>query len=94
MKAIWNEQVIAESKRTVDLYGVIYFPRTSLKTEFFKRSDRKTVCPWKGEASYYDILVNGQENKDAAWSYPKTATERAHKIRGYVAFWKGVKIQH
>jgi len=91
MKAIWNDQVIAESDDTVVVEGNHYFPPSSIKKEFFKETDTHTTCPWKGEASYYSIEVGGEENKDAAWYYPETS-ELAKNIKGYVAFWRGVKV--
>lgn len=92
MKAIWKETVIAESDQTVVVEGNHYFPPNMLKAEYFKPSETHTVCPWKGTASYYDIVVNGQVNKDAAWYYPQTK-EAAKNIENYVAFWKGVKVE-
>ncbi len=90
-KAIWNGQVIAESSDLVRVEGNDYFPMEALKKDFFKPSDTHTTCPWKGEASYYTIEVNGKENKDAAWYYP-TAKEAAKSIEGRVAFWHGVEV--
>ncbi len=92
MKAIWNEHVIAESNETVVIENNHYFPASAIKKEFFKESDTHTVCPWKGTASYYTVEVDGERNKDAAWYYPKTS-ELAKNIEGYVAFWKGVKVE-
>ncbi len=92
MKAIWNDQVIAESEETVQVEGNHYFPPDTIKKEFFKESNTHTTCPWKGEASYYTLKVNGSENKDAAWYYPETS-ELAKNFEGYVAFWKGVKVE-
>ena len=91
MKAIWNGAVVAESSDTVVVEGNHYFPADSIKTEFFQPSETHTVCPWKGEASYYDIFVNGEVNGDAAWYYPETK-EAAKEIEGRVAFWKGVEV--
>lgn len=91
MKAIWNNQVIAESNDTVVVENNHYFPKDSIKQEFFNDSDTNTVCHWKGTASYYSLNVDGKENKDAAWYYPETS-ELAKHIKGYVAFWKGVEI--
>lgn len=91
MKAIWNNQVLAESDDTVVVEGNHYFPESSLNRDFFKPSATHTVCPWKGTASYYSIAVDGQENKDAAWYYP-TPSEEASHIKGRVAFWRGVKV--
>ncbi len=91
MKAIWNNQVIAESNDTVVIENNHYFPPESIQKEFFKGSDTHTRCPWKGVASYYTLIVNGDENTDAAWYYPETS-HAAKPIEGYVAFWKGVEI--
>ncbi len=91
-KAIWNGTVLAESDRTEVVEGNQYFPPDSIKREYFKESEYHTTCPWKGVASYYSIEVNGQVNKDAAWYYP-TAKEKAKNFEGYVAFWKGVKVE-
>jgi uncharacterized protein (DUF427 family) len=92
MKAIWNNQVIAESSDTVTIEGNNYFPADSIKKEFFKESKTNSVCPWKGTASYYSIEVDGKMNADAAWYYASTK-EAAKNIEGKVAFWKGVKIE-
>ncbi|QDH78102.1 DUF427 domain-containing protein [Echinicola soli] len=91
MRAIWNDQVIADSDTTIMIENNHYFPPASIKKPFFTPSETTSSCPWKGEASYFDICVNGETNKDAAWHYyqPK---EAAIQIKGYVAFWKGVKI--
>jgi len=91
-KASWNNIVIAESSRFETVEGNTYFPPDTLRTEYFKPSDTHTVCPWKGTASYYDVVVDGQMNKDAAWYYPDTKPA-AKNIKGYVAFWKGVKVE-
>lgn len=91
MKAIWNNEVIAESDATVMIENNHYFPKESIKSEFFKVSDTHTVCPWKGTASYYTLEVDGKTNKDAAWYYPETKFA-AKNIEGYVAFWKGVEV--
>lgn len=91
-KAIWNGAVIAESDDTIVVEGNNYFPPDSIDKQYFKESDKHTVCPWKGTASYYDIEVDGQLNKDAAWYYP-SAKEKAKQIEGYVAFWRGVKVE-
>ena len=92
MKAIWNDTVIAESNDTVVIEGNHYFPVESINKEYFKSSETHSVCPWKGQASYYSLDVNGSENKDAAWYYPETK-EMANNIRGYVAFWRGVTVE-
>jgi len=69
-----------------------YFPPDSIRSEHFRLSDTHTTCPWKGEASYYDVMVGGEVNKDAAWYYPEPREEAA-QIKEYVAFWKGVRIE-
>ncbi len=93
MKAIWNGQVIAESDQTIVIEGNHYFPANSMKKEFFAESQTHTVCGWKGTASYFDVVVNGENNKDAAWYYP-APKDAAKEIEGCVAFWKGVKIEN
>lgn len=92
MKAIWNNKVIAESNDTVVIEGNHYFPHERIKSEFFKSSQANTVCPWKGEASYYTLEVNGKENLDAAWFYPEVS-ELAKGIKNRVAFWRGVTVE-
>ncbi|MBO0720291.1 MAG: DUF427 domain-containing protein [Blastocatellia bacterium] len=92
MKAVWNGATLAESDRTIVVEGNHYFPQDSIKSEYFQTSDKHTVCGWKGTASYYDIVVNGEVNKDAAWYYP-SAMDAAKNIENYVAFWKGVKVE-
>ena len=91
MKAIWNDTVVAESKDTVLLEGNHYFPADSLNPSYVSASNHKTICAWKGQASYYSLLVNGEVNTDAVWYYPDPKPE-AEEIRGRVAFWKGVKV--
>ena len=91
-KAVWNGKVIADSDKCIEVEGNQYFPPDSIKKEFFKESDTHTDCPWKGTASYYDIVVDEKENKDAAWCYPDPKPEAAN-IKGYIAFWKGVEVQ-
>jgi uncharacterized protein (DUF427 family) len=91
MKAIWNGAVLAESDETVIVENNHYFPAESINCEFFKESQTHTVCSWKGTASYYNIVVNGETNRDAAWFYPQ-ATDAAKNIEGRVAFWKGVQV--
>lgn len=92
MKAIWNNQVIAESNETLVIEGNHYFPLESVKKEFLQSSDTQTTCPWKGLASYYTLAVNGKENKDAAWYYPEPKYA-AKEIKDRVAFWRGVEVQ-
>ena len=91
MKAIWNNEVIAESDDTVVVENNHYFPLDSVAKEFLIASNTHTTCPWKGQASYYTLEVNGQQNKDAAWYYasPKPA---ADNIKNRIAFWKGVQV--
>ena len=91
MKAIWNQQLIAESDDTVIVEGNHYFPPDSVKPEFLQDSDTTTVCPWKGMANYYTLVVDGQSNVDAAWYYADTKSA-ADQIRGRIAFWRGVQI--
>lgn len=90
-KAVWKGVTLAESDACVVVEGNQYFPPSSLKKEFFQSSDTHTTCPWKGEASYYNVVVNGQVNKDAAWFYPQPK-DAAKQIYGHVAFWKGVEV--
>ena len=92
MKAIWNNTVIAESDETVVVENNHYFPADSIKKEFFKSTDTHTTCPWKGQAHYYSLEVDGKENPDAAWHYPEVG-ELAKGIKGRVAFWKGVTVE-
>lgn len=92
MKAIWNGAVIAESDETAIVEGNHYFPHDAIKKEYFQPSETHTVCGWKGVASYYNVVVDGEVNKDAAWYYPETK-DAAKNVENYVAFWKGVKIE-
>ena len=91
MRATWKDAVLAESGDTVVVEGHHYFPAESINRQYFRESSTHSVCPWKGEASYYDLVVNGETNKDAAWYYPEPK-EAAKEIKGRVAFWKGVKV--
>lgn len=91
-KASWNGAVLAESGETVVVEGNHYFPPESINRDFFQTNDTHSVCPWKGTASYYDVVVNGQVNRGAAWYYPDPSPA-ARNITGYVAFWKGVKVE-
>lgn len=90
-KAIWNGSVIAESDQTEVVEGNHYFPADTIKTEYFQESPESSVCHWKGVASYYDIVVDGEVNRGAAWYYP-TPTPAASNIRDHVAFWRGVRV--
>ncbi|MCF6405076.1 DUF427 domain-containing protein [Chitinophaga filiformis] len=91
MRAIYNDQVIAESDDTIIVEGNRYFPLDSVKKEFLAVSGMHTVCPWKGVASYYHVVVNGEKAEDAAWYYPDPKA-LAKNIKGYIAFWNGVKV--
>jgi len=90
--ATWNGVVIAQSDHTEFLEGDHYFPPDSVKREFLKESDSKSLCPWKGQASYFHVSVGEDLNSDAAWYYPEPKTA-AENIRNYVAFWKGVEVE-
>jgi len=92
MKATWKNTVLAESNDTVVVEGNHYFPLESVKQEYFVESSSHTTCPWKGEASYYDVVVNGETNRDAAWYYPEPK-DAAAQIKDRVAFWRGVKVE-
>lgn len=91
-KAIWNGATLAESNVFEVVEGNVYFPPSAIKREYFQDSATHTTCPWKGVASYYNVVVNGQTNQDAAWFYssPKDA---AKQIKDHVAFWKGVTVE-
>ena len=91
MKAIWNDTVIAESNETIVVENNHYFPASTLNMEYFEPSDTTSHCPWKGDASYYSLNVDGEENKDAAWFY-QTPKKEAEEILNHVAFWHGVKV--
>ena len=92
MRAIWNGTVIADSDQTVVVEGNHYFPPDAVRREYFRPSDTHTTCGRKGEASYYDVVVGGRTNKDAAWYYPDPLPA-ARQIAGHVAFWKGVVVE-
>jgi uncharacterized protein (DUF427 family) len=91
-RAVWHNAVLAESHGTVVVEGNQYFPLEDVKSEFLQTSESHTVCGWKGIASYYDVIVDGNVNHDAAWYYPDPS-EAAKQIRGRVAFWHGVKVE-
>ena len=91
MKAIWNNQLIAESNDIVNVEGNSYFPIESVNSKFLKESETETVCHWKGTASYYSLQVDGATNQDAAWYYTEPRP-LADGIKGRVAFWKGVEL--
>lgn len=90
-KAIWNGKVIAESDSFEEVEGNVYFPPAALKREYFTDSDHTSICPWKGTAGYFNVVVDGKANADAAWIYrnPKPA---AANIKDHVAFWRGVEV--
>ena len=91
MKALWNGKLIAESNDTVVVEGNHYFPEDSLKREYVAFSNHRSSCPWKGQAHYYSLLVDGEMNPDAVWFYPEPF-EAAATVKGRVAFWKGVEV--
>lgn len=91
MKAIWNGKIIAQSNDTIIVENNHYFPAESVNKEYIKNSDTKSICPWKGTASYYTIKVEGETNIDATWYYPNPKAE-AKEITNYVAFWKGINV--
>lgn len=91
MRAIWNGVTLAESSDTVIVEGNHYFPPVSIREQHFRKSNHHTTCAWKGIASYYDVVVDGQVNENAAWYYPD-ASDAAKNIEGRVAFWKGVQV--
>ncbi len=98
MKAIWNNQVVAEAEKSqlIRIEGNWYFPKEVLKTDYVQPSDTHTTCPWKGEANYYTLVVDGQENQDAVWYYPQPKAEAVKRVgkdfKDYVAFWHGVEV--
>ena len=92
MRATWNNEVIAESDHTVVVDGNHYFPIESVVEGHLQPSDTTTGCPWKGTAHYYSVVVDGQENRDAAWYYPDPKAAAA-EIKGRVAFWRGVVVE-
>ena len=90
-KAMWNGQLLAESEDVVTIEGNLYFPDDSVKREFFRPSSTTSSCPFKGQARYYSLLVEGQENPDAAWYYPDPKPA-ARNIKHRIAFWRGVEV--
>lgn len=92
MRAVWNGETIAESKETVVVEGNHYFPPDSVNRTHLVDSSLHTRCPWKGKASYFDVVVDGQINKDAAWYYPDPKPAAA-EIKDHVAFWRGVRVE-
>ena len=90
-RAIWNGVVLADSDETVIVEGNHYFPPEAVNWDYFIDSRTQTTCPWKGVASYYTIEVNGEQNRDAAWYYPRPSDAADH-IKDHVAFWRGVQV--
>jgi len=91
MKAVWKNNILAESGETIVIEGNHYFPPDSIKWENFEKTDHTTVCPWKGNAVYYNIKAGNEVNTNAAWSYPEPK-EAAKEIAGYVAFYPSVEV--
>ena len=91
VKASWNGAILAESEKYEVVEGNIYFPASTINKDYFSDSETHSFCPWKGEASYYNVEVDGKVNNDAAWYYP-TAKDAAKNIEGMVAFWHGVEV--
>jgi uncharacterized protein (DUF427 family) len=91
-RATWRGQVIAESDDFETVEGNVYFPPQALKREYFRPNERHTVCGWKGTASYYDVVVDGETNPAAAWYYPDPKPAAAN-IKDHVAFWNGVTVE-
>lgn len=91
--AVWNGTVIAKSEKTVVVEGNHYFPPDSVRMNFLKPSDTTSFCGWKGMASYYSVTVEGKTNRDSAWCYTDPS-EEASEIKGMIAFWRGINIQH
>lgn len=91
MRAIWNGEVVAESDETEIVEGNHYFPADSVNNEYLTASSTHTTCPWKGVASYFNVVVGEDVNVDAAWYYPE-AKEAAQAIEGRIAFWRGVDV--
>lgn len=91
MKAIWNNTIIAESNKTKQIEGNYYFPPEDVSMKYLEKGWMKSLCFWKGLASYYNIVVTGKKNNNAAWYYPHPSP-LARKIKNYVAFWNGVEV--
>lgn len=90
--ATWNDTVVAKSDNTVVVEGNHYFPEKDVKTELLEKSDTTSICPWKGKANYYNVVIGDQVNKDAAWYY-KEPSEAAKQIKNHIAFWRGVEVK-
>lgn len=91
MKALYHDRVIAQSDHTVELEGTHYFPPDDVNWDYLKESTTTSTCPWKGQARYFNVIVDGKEVRDAAWHYPEPSTKAEH-IKRYVAFWRGVTL--
>lgn len=91
-RAVFNDRVVAESSRVVLLEGNVYFPSDAVRQEFLQRSRAKSLCPWKGIASYYTVTVDGQSGRNAAWTY-RHPSPLARRIKNRVAFWGGVQVR-
>lgn len=91
MKATWNNMLLAKSDKNIVVEGNHSLPPESVRSEHLKQSRKHTACPWKREASYYDVQVDGRVNRDAAWYYP-SPNPAASQIKDYVAFWRGVRV--
>jgi len=91
VRAVWNGKEIAKSDRTVEVEGNAYFPKEDVQMDYFEQSDHQSRCPWKGEASYYHVVVDGERNENAAWYYP-APFEKAQRIKDHIAFWHGVEV--
>jgi uncharacterized protein (DUF427 family) len=92
VRAVWGEAVLAESASTIMIEGNHYFPPQDVNFEYLSASSRQSTCPWKGVASYYDVVVGGHRNQAAAWQYPEPKP-KAVEIKDYVAFWNGVDVK-
>ena len=93
LRALWNDEIIAESDDTVVVEGNHYFPIDSVRADVLQSSTTTSMCPWKGQASYFTLVVAGKENRDAAWSYLNPSAE-ANNIKDRIAFWNGVRIEN
>ena len=91
-KAVWNGVVVAESDKTQEVDDYVYFPESSVKREYLRPSSTISTCPWKGQARYYSLMIDGQENQDAAFYYPNPKPI-ARRIKGHIAFWRGVEVE-
>jgi uncharacterized protein (DUF427 family) len=92
VKAVWKDCVLAESEQVEEMDGYVYFPITSVRMDLLEPSDRRSVCPKKGVAHYYHILVGNDCNVDAAWQYPEPKFA-ASRIKAHIAFWRGVEVE-